>query len=57
MAAILLRGGLAGSLRRLLSNDSLLDIGKRHVLYRHLLNLLKAIGVLPLDISKLANLI
>ena len=45
MAAIILRGGLAGLLRRLLSNDSLLDGGERHVLYRHLLNLLKAIGV------------
>lgn len=45
--ALVLGSSLAASLRRLLQNDSLMDIGSRAALYMELVQLLRKLGVLP----------
>ena len=44
LCALCLQSTLAASLRQLLLNDSLLDIGSRHALYLELVQLLKHLG-------------
>ena len=44
LCALCLQSTLAASLRQLLLNDSLLDIGSRRALYLELIQLLKCLG-------------
>ncbi len=50
MTAVLYGGPFAASLRLLLQNDSVMDIGSKGRIYGELLRLLNVLGMLPADI-------